>query len=72
MAQPGEIGASYPSPLCCCLAGTFAACLLKGAVWVAVLAWHTCMLWTHLCSELVGHRGLWREEMRSVLSRVKI
>lgn len=57
-AQPGEMGASYPSPLCPCVVGPFIACLLKGAVWVAALAWHTCVLRTCPCSELVGCCGV--------------
>lgn len=52
----GEAGASCPSPLCSCVAGPFIACLLRGAVHVAVL-WHTCMLQAHLCLELGGARG---------------
>lgn len=64
-AQPREMGASYSSPLCSCVAGSFIACLLRSAVRVAVLTWHTRMLQTCLCLELAGHRGLWHGEMRS-------
>lgn len=64
VAQPGEMGASYPSPVCCRAAGLLIACL-RGAVRAAVLAWHTCMLQSHLYSEPVGGCVLRRVGRRS-------